>query len=109
MQITLSFYNENNKWYVDIPNTPKNDCEMVMGADTLLDNLSLGYNNVEITFSNTNTNITPIYEYTLIEHDDCGGTYKNTKNNQLFWLCNVTHNIFSEHPNKIYITKIKPY
>ena len=107
MVALITFYKEAEKWYADIPNISKEDCEMILGADTLLDDLSLGYNNVEITFSDTNNNITPIYEYELIEHDECGGTYSNNK--QTFWLCNVTHNIFSEHPNKIYITKIKPF
>ena len=40
MKKTIRFYNEDNKWYADLPDYinaggTKEECEMVLGADTL--------------------------------------------------------------------------
>ena len=48
--MNISFYKESDRWYADIPSVLKEDCEMVQGADLLLDRLSLGYDKVEVDF-----------------------------------------------------------
>lgn len=101
--MNISFYKESDRWYADIPSVSKEDCEMVQGADLFLERLSLGYDKVEVDFSDVD-NGNSIYSYHLIEHDENGGTYTN--GNETFWLCNVTHDIFDEHPNMLYINKI---
>ena len=99
----ILFYKEANRWYADIPNISKEDCEMVLGADSLLDRLSLGYDKVEVEFADIDSD-SSIYRYHLTEHDEYGGVY--TDGNETFWLCNVTHDVFGEHPNMLYINKI---
>lgn len=37
--IKILFYKKANRWYVDIPNISKGDCEMVLCADSLIDRL----------------------------------------------------------------------
>ena len=74
-----------------------------IGADLLLDRLSLGYDKVEVDFSDVDSG-SSIYRYHLIEHDDNGGTYTNGK--ETFWLCNVIHDVFDEHPKMLYINKV---
>lgn len=99
----ISFYKEADRWYADIPSISKEDCEMVQGADLLLNRLSLGYDKVTIDFSDVD-NGNYIYRYHLIEHNDDGGTYTN--GNETFWLCNVTHDVFVEHPKMLYINTV---
>jgi hypothetical protein len=106
MDFIIKFYKEAERWYADIPNVSKEDCEMVLGADDLLERLSMGFNNVIVQFS-TCENENNVYSYNLIEHDDYGGTYQNIKNGEQFWLCNVTHDVCGEHPEKLFINKIK--
>ena len=101
--MNISFYNESDRWYADIPNVSKEDCEMVQGANLLLDRLSLGYDKVEVDFSDVDSD-SSIYKYNLTEHDEYGGVY--TDGNETFWLCNVTHVVFGEHPNMLYINKV---
>ena len=107
MESKLTFYKEQERWYADIPEVSKEDNEMVLGADVFLDKVSLGYDSLEIIFSDININKFE-YAFKLINHDECGGTYANVKNeNETMWLCNVTHLIFSEHPEMLYVKSIK--
>ena len=48
--MNISFYKELDRGYADIPNVSKEDCEMVQGADLLLERLSLGYDKVDVDF-----------------------------------------------------------
>jgi hypothetical protein len=109
----LKFYKEKSeKWYADIPEWTgrKSALEMVSGADTLLDIISDGKNEVFMYFTEE-------------EHDgaDClifkrktffnGATYKiysfeGKEINLKVWLCNVTKFIFGKFPKKIFISKV---
>lgn len=125
----ITFYKENNKWYADIPQHTKEDNEMVMGADILLDFLSKGGDKVKLVVSDTKPE-TPSYYYTLSplyfkikEHDDDGATYSiggyeaaniimNMKDvfgtlEPSVWLCNVMHSVFGEHPQEMWVTEIE--
>lgn len=104
MDFNIKFYKEDERWYADIPEVSKEDCEMVMGADTLLEKFSLGFFEVNVNFS-THEPQRYLYKYDLVEHDEFGGTYQN--NDTQFWLCNVTHYICNEHPSELFITEIK--
>ena len=105
----------------DIPNHTLEENEMVMGADIALELLSEGCNRVVLSLTDEKTND---YElaFKISDHDDDGAYYtvsgplynkyidwitiedsgiKNT-----IWICNVTHDVFGEHPNEIYVTNI---
>lgn len=104
----IKFFKENEKWYADIPNHTKEENEMVMGSDVALDFLSEGKNEVIIEVSDENTG-NYIGHYVMIEHEDDGAYYqKQGRYDELdqIWICNVTHDVFGEHPNNLYILKV---
>lgn len=111
----IRFYKETTcRWYADIPewNGTKDDLEMVLGADTMLDIISEGddevllYLSVEY-FENSN-------ELSLIrlatEYDN-GAFYKlndycGINLNLEIWLCDVTKFVFGNFPEKIFLSKV---
>ena len=119
---TIRFFKQDNKWYADIPNHSLEDNEMVFGADAILETLAIGNTEVEIVVSDSK-----VSDYLLhlkrTEHDDDGAWYEF--NGPLYtsamtaliesmglvenkiWICNVTHDVFDEHPNELFIMNIK--
>lgn len=109
----LRFYKEKSgNWYADIPEWTgrKSALQMISGADTLLDIIANGKNDVHIYFTEE-------------EHDgaDClvfkrktffnGATYRimtfeGKEINLKVWLCNVTKFVLGKFPMKIYISKV---
>jgi hypothetical protein len=113
----LRFYKKNGRWFADIPNIPEDLNEMVMNSDTLLEEISLGKTAVIL-----NIEIDEPEQYlikmSIKEHDNEGAWYslmgplynqimtKTIAFNEI-WICNVTHEVFGEHPEAIYITSIE--
>ena len=118
----LRFFKQGDKWYADVPNHTLEDNEMVYGSDVLLENLSHGNDEVVLNIS-----LVEVPDYLLKldmrEHDDDGAYYivsgplfnqyveSNTVNYcedyNVAWICNVTHDVFGEHPKEIYIIGIE--
>lgn len=54
-----------------------------------------------------------IFKLRRLIHDTFGATYSakhngsDSKKNRLFWLCNVVHSVFGNHPKYIYIYRIE--
>lgn len=110
-----TFYKEDdNKWYIDLPEFieqggSKEELEMVSGADTFLDILSVGYDKVSLYISNQ-----PFMDAETIQLDytdpenPLGGAYywlvnyKNKPFSLKIWLCSVTLFVFGEYPSVIY-------
>lgn len=107
---------QEGQWYVVLPNYEgdKEDLEMVDGADKLLDRLSDGDTKCTIEVSIDSPLYGTFIKSQLIDHNEFGATYitneepldENSNNDNMFWLCNVTHIIFGEHPLHIYFKKI---
>ena len=104
MEISFEKWN-NGKWYVIMPEYQglHDDLEMVEGADKLLDNLTDDNLYVNLDVSTKEEFFTcSILE--LISHDESGAYYE-VQDCPWFegtiWLCNVVHEIFGEHPEKI--------
>lgn len=102
----LNFYKElDNRWYIYLPEWKghKDDLEMVMGADTMLDIISQGEDIVTLLISKKPFDS---YNYLLTLREELyeGGMYELSSINFNFevWLCHVTKFIFGEFPNKIY-------
>ena len=123
MEKTVKFFKQDEKWYADIPNHTLEENEMVMGADIALEYLAEGKTELHITMTDENPGWNVPLEFKLKDHDDEGGYY--TVSGLLFmdfmlecgvnftgsmrpeiWICNVTHDVFGEHPEHIYVTKI---
>ena len=102
MKREIKFFKKNGNWYADIPNHTLDENEMVMGSDILLESFSEGHDELIIYISDKY-----IEEYilslTMIQHDDDGAFYKIDKRDDEIWICNVTHDVFGEHPEKLYI------
>ena len=123
MEKRVRFFKQDGKWYADVPNHTLEENEMVMGADVALDYLSNGKSDVFLTLTDTD----PGWNAPLVlyrgEHDDEGAYY--SVSGLLFmdflehfaqhlmgtkpevWICNVTHDVFGEHPERIYLLKVE--
>lgn len=107
--MTLRFYKkETEEWYIDLPEYPgpKEDLQMVYGADTMLDMLSGHTDSVSIT---TQSVIGYNPEYTLRKMIipsvfNIGGQWYSLffrGNVYAVWLCDVTKHVFGDFPTKI--------
>jgi hypothetical protein len=103
----FNFYKEQgNRWFINLPDWEgdKDDLEMVMGADTMLDILAQGEDNVSLSMSDKPFES---YDYLLTLKEEIyeGGMYELSSTNFNFdvWLCFVTKFVFGEFPNKIYL------
>ena len=105
----FEFYkNEDNRWYVDLPDWTGSidELEMVCGADVLLDIISQGDNKAIVYWSEQEIEH---YKYSLTklrEEDFDGATYLVEGNNITSfeaWLCGVTKWVFGYYPTKLFL------
>ncbi len=112
----LRFFKQNNCWYADVPNHTLAENEMVCGSDTLLETISQlllqGRLEVNIEFAQECEN--PLIQLDRCAHDDAGAHYtlsgelpmRHNACGEKIWICNVTHDVFGEHPQQIFIKSI---
>jgi len=102
---------DNGKWYAVLPDWPYDheELEMVDGADELLDSLTTDDRLVAIDVETEEPTTGDYATFTLVDHDDYGGTYVSEDRNvevKKIWLCNVAHFFFAgEHPETIFLLK----
>lgn len=98
----LTFNKEENNWYIDIPEWKghKSELQMVMGADTMLDEISKGKNKVSMYASLHYFDSAEAMQLSRIEFD--GATY--VFRGKEMWLCEVTKSIFGSFPNYLYVS-----
>lgn len=103
----LNFYKKDNRWFADIAGHTEEENEMVFGADLLLDIIAKGANTCSLDIGSqfiSGCNI----EASIYDHNDEGATYVVYDSDIIdigttFWLCNITHTVFGEHPDKLFI------
>jgi hypothetical protein len=123
METKVRFFRQDGKWYADVPNHTLEENEMVMGADVALDYLAGEKSEVFLTIADEYPGWNPLLVFNREEHDDDGATY--SVSGTLFmdflenvmpellgmrpdvWICNVTHDVFGEHPETIYLLKVE--
>ena len=101
-----SFYLENSKWYVSMPEWlgDKEDLEMVCGADTMLDIISQGQASASVVISEE-----PFEGYTnhlkLVDESNGAGDYILMSEFSSFevWLCSVVKFVYGKIPNNLYL------
>lgn len=108
----VKFYKEDSKWYADVPNHTKEENEMVYGADTMLEMLSEGNNEVLLFITEFAIPGTDPYFCYMKSHDDDGAFYNvyheyGQKEYGEIWLCNVMHDVTNEHPESFCVYTIK--
>ena len=110
------FYKEEGRWFIFLPEYegPKEDLEMVAGADVFLDTLSEGSSSVRLYLT-----LNPYKGAEVLTMLDDDGTiesgafyrldsYKTIKLELIMWLCDVTKFVFlGEFPERIYFNKIE--
>jgi hypothetical protein len=106
----LSFYKEESgEWYVDLPDYPgpKEDLQMVYGADTMLDMISEGEDWVSIEIASHavfNDEFYMLRALTIPPQFDIGGKwYSLDYRGKMYvvWLCDVTTHVFGDFPEII--------
>lgn len=111
---TFRFYKEeDNRWYIDLPNWTgsKADLEMVSGADTMLEHISEGNSESYINISDKHFNESDELEFVRLAREFDNGAfyslqeYNGVKLNLDVWLCDVTKFVFGYFPSKIFISK----
>lgn len=119
MEKRVRFFKQDGKWYADIPNHTLEENEMVMGADIALEYISKGKDEVFLTVTDEDPGTTVPLSFHMKDHDYDGAYYTAdgvllldfmttfTDVEPEIWICNVTHDIFGEHPNDIYIKGIE--
>jgi hypothetical protein len=97
---------ENNRWFVDLPEWEgeKEDLEMVLGADLLLDILSGNSDYCYLTLGDE-----PFEGCSTLTYDhneSTPGYYNNDAwhGPSTIWLCYVTEFVFGRYPEKIYFS-----
>lgn len=103
---------DDNKWYVDLPSWEghKEELEMVLGADTMLDLLDLNQlHKVSLSIDTSHVNDSLIELHHL--YDESGGAWYELKSKYYtsfnIWLCSVVKFVYGEIPRKFYINKIE--
>ena len=123
MERGVRFFKQDGKWYADIPNHTLEENEMVMGADVALDYVSNGKEEVTVTLTDEYPGYNAPLVFYLKDHDDEGATYSVDGLLLMtfleavgkafagyapeIWICNVTHDVFGEHPEYIYLLKVE--
>ncbi len=111
MEISFECY-EDGRWYVIFPEYEgdHDDLEMVEGADKMLDALTEDGLYVTLSVEREEPSDGDYFTLEIEAHDEDGAFY-NVKNCKQFegtvWLCNVVHEFFGDHPERIYCSVIE--
>ncbi len=111
---TFKFYKEPNlNWYIDLPEWKgsKDDLQMVMGADTMLDRFAEGEDKVSVLISETDFEGS-YHLKQLKETPEYGGGaiysfYENDEFVMEVWLCKVTAWVFDKLPKDIFVAPVR--
>ncbi len=105
---------ESGNWYVVLPDWQgeKEELQMVLGADTMLDIIAKGSDSVNIKFETEDfeasscLKLVKEYENELSGADYFLNGWDDKELNLEIWLCDVTKIVFGNFPSNIYFKKI---
>lgn len=110
----LRFYKETDgRWYVDLPDWSgsKHALEMVAGADTMLDIMSEGGNEVVLNVSESHFENSDVVKFVMSAVDIGEGAYYRIEKYRgieiglEMWLCDVMLHVFNDRfPERLYIS-----
>ena len=110
---TLKFYKESdNRWYVDLPEWEgsKSELEMVAGADSMLEYMAEGEEQVWLILSEQEFENSDKLEFLRLATEiENGAFYKLDKYKGIeieleMWLCDVTKFVFGDFPKTIFLS-----
>jgi len=109
--LELRFVKDDAGWYADVPTHTRGQNSMVCGADTMLDLMAGGRNEIIVKFRTVANNDKPIVTLRRITHGHgLGGSYLASGLTAIpfpIWLCDVTHDVLGEHEKRIYVHSIE--
>jgi hypothetical protein len=117
MTQNFRFYKElDGRWYVELPGWtgPKEDLEMVQGADAMLDLISGTANECLLKLSDVPFEHAELLELEHAREKNLGGggdyllhKYETETTILRLWLCEVTNYVFKGLPERIYFKKVE--
>lgn len=111
MRIIRFYKEESHRWFADIPEWEgsKDDLEMVMGADTMLDIIAEGEGEILLYFGENGNTVLNF----IRESEELGeGAYYHFREYMgihfdfRVWLCGVTCFVFGEYPVVLKFNKL---
>lgn len=110
MEIEFERYDD-GRWYVVFPEYEGDheDLEMVEGADKMLDALTTDGMYVTLEIDLEEPAAGDYFTLDIEAHDEYGAFYNVRgceKYEGTIWLCNVTHEFFGNHPEKLYCHQV---
>lgn len=114
---THRFLKEYGNWYIHLPEYleqglgAKWDLAMVEGADTMLDHIAAGNNEVVLSLSETPFEGADLLLLEALRDPLIGGGYylldrfEGKELRQRMWLCGVTAYVFGKMPERIYVRR----
>lgn len=111
------FYKElDGRWYVEIPEWkgPKEDLEMVQGADSMLELISGDAKECYLTFADVPFEGAEVLVLEHVREPNLGGggdyflhKYEGETTLLRLWLCEVTNYVFKGLPEQIFFRKVQ--
>lgn len=113
--LSLTFKKDAQGWYAVVPKHTRAQNAMVAGADTLIERLSGGRDEVTMRFRTVEAPKgsslgEPLFRLKRIVHDAFGATYLTFGLGVIplpAWLCDVTESVLGEHPKNIWVYEIR--
>lgn len=113
---THRFIKEYGGWYIDLPQYleeggSKGDLAMVEGADTMLDHIAAGNDEVVLSLSEMPFEGADQLKLEALRDPMIGGGYymldhfEGKELRQRMWLCGVTEFVFGKMPDHIYLRR----
>ena len=105
-------------WFADVTGHTLAENEMVAGSDAFLEEVDArtgGTGEVHLTLSDDGSGGQSLISLSRRAHNQWGATYilsgplarQHGAEGFQLWICNVTHDVFGEHPRSIHIHGIR--
>lgn len=113
--LVLTFHKDDRGWAAEVPTHTRSENAMVAGADVVVGQMAQGDNTVEIKFRTVEsaTLPRPLVTLTRFMHRNGYGAEYLVRGAAAIpfpaYLCDVTHDITGEHPEKLFVYEVNHY
>lgn len=113
--LALTFHRDERGWAAEVPTHTRSENAMVAGADVVVGRMAQGDNTVEVRFRTVESSTLPrpiITLTRLLHRNGYGAEYLVCGAAPIpfpAYLCDVTHDITGEHPQKLFVYEINHY